>query len=314
MPAEGYLDRSVKKVSIVMPTYNRGYCLADTIQSVLSQTYKEWELLVVDNMSRDNTKEVVEGFKDKRIRLIQVRNHGVIAVSRNCGIAAATGEFIAFMDSDDPWLPEKLECSIRWLASGFDIVYHDLYITDGRVKEKKKTTQVSRTLKRPALHDLVTNGNGINTSSVVAKTELVKRVNGFSESPELIGIEDYDLWVRLAGVTDRFGFIRSPMGYYTQNGSGTLNKELIEKGLLKIADLHREIHIRICGGTPGWLNLALARICLRKDPGNAISMAGEALKRRNRFSVRIKAVAVIFLTLRERMKSMIREKIKKISS
>ena len=304
------MDRPVKRVSIVMPTYNRGYCLAETIQSVLSQTYRAWELLVIDNMSRDNTKELVEAFGDARIKLRQVQNNGVIAVSRNCGIRAATGELVSFMDSDDPWLPEKLEISVRLLETGMDFVYHDLYLTDGKQRSKKRTTKVSRRLKSPVLDDLITNGNGINTSSVVTKTELVRRVNGFSESRELIGIEDYDLWVRLAAVTDKFGLISSPMGYYTMDGSGTLNRELVERSLLSIARLHNELHIRICGATPGWINIALARICLRKNPADAMRMATKVLTGENRLGVRIKALVIVFLALKERVGKVFSERVR----
>ena len=293
-----------------MPTYNRGYCLVDTIQSVLSQTYREWELLVVDNMSRDNTKDVIESFEDARIKMIQIQNHGVIAISRNCGIAAASGELISFMDSDDPWLPEKLKVSVSLIESGMDFVYHDLYLTDGKDRSRDRTTKVSRRLKRNVLEDLITNGNGINTSSVVTKTELVRRVNGFSESRGLIGIEDYDLWVRLAEVTDKFGLISSPMGYYTMDGSGTLNRELVERSLLSIARLHNELHIRICGATPGWINIALARICLRKNPANAMRMATKVLTGENRLGVRMKALAIVFLALGKRVGKVFSERIR----
>ena len=293
-----------------MPTYNRGYCLEGTIQSVLSQTYQAWELLVVDNMSMDNTKELVEGFEDPRIRIIQIQNHGVIATSRNFGIAAATGELISFMDSDDPWLPEKLEISVRLLESGMDFVYHDLYLTDGKDRRKGKTTKVSRKLRSPVLEDLIAHGNGINTSSVVARTELVRRVNGFSESPELIGIEDYDLWVRLAEITDKFCLIASPMGYYTMDGSGTLNRELVEKGLLSIAKLHSGLHMRICGATPGWIDIALARIYLRKDPDDAMKLATRVLTGENRLEARVKALAIVFLAIGMRISRRVRERIR----
>lgn len=285
------------RVSIVMPTYNRGYCLADTIQSVLEQTYKKWELIVVDNMSKDGTREIVEGFGDARIRFMQTQNNGVIAVSRNCGIAAASGEFVAFMDSDDPWLPEKLESSIHHLDLGYDIVYHDLYLTDGISKRKDKITGGSRRLKTPAVQDLVKNGNGIATSSVVAKTKLLRMVDGFSESPELVGIEDYDLWVRIACITERFRFIRTPMGYYTVNGNGTLNRELAERGLLGIVRHHRNIHMDICGFTPGWINIALARIYLDRDPAHSLRMASRVATEKNQVTVRIKAVAIVVLTI-----------------
>ena len=309
MPAKSYLDKALNKVSIVMPTYNRAYCLQDTIQSVIDQTYKEWELLVIDNMSSDGTKELVEGVRDSRIRFLQVENRGVIAVSRNCGIDAASGEFIAFMDSDDPWIPEKLEYSVGVLGLGFDFVYHDLYLTDGLSKRKNRVTGVSRRLNGPPVQDLVKNGNGITTSSVVAKTRVVRMVNGFSESPELIGIEDYDLWVRIACVTDRFGFIKPPMGYYTENGNGTLNRELVERGLLGIIRHHRKIHENICGGTPGWINVALARIYLGKDPESALRIASEVGMQKTQVIVRMKAIAILVLAKAMIVKKKVRRRI-----
>lgn len=266
-----FLVSTMNKVSIVMPTFNRAYCIKRTIQSVLDQTHANWELLVVDNTSTDNTQQLVEQFGDERIRFLQVLNDGIIALSRNIGIGAASGRFIAFMDSDDPWLPRKLEISLAMLASGFDIVYHDLYITDGEDQSKKTKTGVSRYLNKPVLHDLLKNGNGINTSSVVVKADMVKAVGGFTESRESIGIEDYELWVRIAMQTDRFGFIKEPLGFYTVNGNGTLNKGLVEMNLLYLArhtsDIARFIVDNECG--------------VVLDPGDPVGVA-DTLRHLNR--------------------------------
>lgn len=311
--ASGFLASTMDKVSIVMPTFNRAYCLKRTIGSVLTQSHANWELLVVDNSSTDNTQELVEQFGDERIRFMQVLNNGIIAVSRNFGIAAASGEFIAFMDSDDPWLPRKLEHSLAMLSSGFDIVYHDLYITDG-VDKKKTRTGVSRCLNSPVLHDLIKNGNGINTSSVVAKANIVYAAGGFNESRESVGIEDYDLWVRIAMQTDRFGFIREPLGYYTVDGNGTLNKELVEKNLLYIAEHYKDLHQNICGGTPSWLEIAIARIRMNKYPAESLSRGLRVLKREGKIWIKIKAIAMVCVGSYSVIKKRVSRKFKRLAA
>lgn len=87
--------------SIVIPTYNHGHFIKQCLESVLNQTYTHWEIIVVNNYSEDNTVEVVESLSDKRIRLINFSNAGIIAASRNKGIELANGDWICFLDSDD---------------------------------------------------------------------------------------------------------------------------------------------------------------------------------------------------------------------
>ena len=114
-------------VSIIIPTYNRAEDLKRALQSVFDQTFTDWEVVVVDNHSIDNTDRLIESFNDPRIRLFKIHNEGVIAASRNLGLKHALGEYIAFLDSDDWWLPKKLEESIKYMNQGADIVYHDLF-------------------------------------------------------------------------------------------------------------------------------------------------------------------------------------------
>lgn len=99
---------SIVKVSVIIPTYNYGRFLGEAIQSVLDQTFTDFELIVVDDGSTDNTKEVVSSFKDSRIKYIFQENCGVSA-AQNTGIRASTGEYIAILGSDDKWFPENLE-------------------------------------------------------------------------------------------------------------------------------------------------------------------------------------------------------------
>src|SRR5689334_17428665 len=103
------------QVSVVIPTYNRAADLRRALGSVVAQTCERWEALVVDNHSTDDTRQVVESFRDGRIRFLQVSNQGVVAVSRNLGVRNAVGDYVAFLDSDDWWLPEKLSRSVSEL-------------------------------------------------------------------------------------------------------------------------------------------------------------------------------------------------------
>ena len=97
------------RVSVVVPTYNHARFIGDALRSVVAQTFGDWEAVVVNNFSTDDTVDVVRGIGDPRIRLVDFANHGIIAAGRNEGIRLATGDYVAFLDSDDAWHPGKLE-------------------------------------------------------------------------------------------------------------------------------------------------------------------------------------------------------------
>lgn len=102
-------------VSIVMPSYNTGKYIADSIKSIQNQTYKNWELIIVDDCSTDNSLEVIRSFSEPRIRLLQNKKNSGAAISRNYALREAKGKWIAFLDSDDTWAPEKLEKQIQFM-------------------------------------------------------------------------------------------------------------------------------------------------------------------------------------------------------
>lgn len=113
-------------VSIIMPTYNCGRFIAESINSVLAQTYTNWELLIVDDCSADNTAEVVASFKDSRIHYQRNERNSGAAVTRNTALRFVKGKYIAFLDSDDLWLPEKLERQIAFMEkNGYAFTYHE---------------------------------------------------------------------------------------------------------------------------------------------------------------------------------------------
>jgi glycosyltransferase involved in cell wall biosynthesis len=99
-------------ISVVIPTYNHAHFLRFALQSVIEQTYQNWEIIIIDNHSSDNTDEVLKQFDFYNLRIFKINNNGIIGVSRNVGIKAAKGDWIAFLDSDDIWYKEKLKKSV----------------------------------------------------------------------------------------------------------------------------------------------------------------------------------------------------------
>lgn len=210
---------SLLSVSVIIPTYNRAHCLGRAISSVVAQTYTNWELIIVDNNSTDDTDEVVRTYRDERIKLLKIENDGIIASSRNMGIDVASGEYVAFLDSDDWWFPDKLRLSVNQLQFGADIVYHDMYQVSAlppKLRHWKRAK--TRALTKPVFPDLLFGGNAIVNSSVVVKIDLMRKIKGFAENSSLVAVEDYDAWLRLAQHTDSFVRIPKLLGCYWSGG------------------------------------------------------------------------------------------------
>ena len=111
-------------VSIIMPSWNTGNFIAESIQSVINQTYKNWELIIVDDCSTDNTDEIVSFYKDQRIKYLKNEKNSGAAITRNKALREAQGEWIAFLDSDDLWAPEKLEHQINFMKNnGYNLSF-----------------------------------------------------------------------------------------------------------------------------------------------------------------------------------------------
>ena len=258
-------------VSIIIPTYNRVEDLKRALQSVFNQTFTDWEVLVVDNHSIDETDSLIKSFNDPKIKLFKINNAGVIAASRNLGLKHALGEYIAFLDSDDWWLPKKLEESIKYMSYGADVVYHDLFYVKklGQRFNWRKTWK--RKLKSPVFYDLIENGNTLINSSVVVRKKLLNAIKGLSEDKDMVGSEDYDAWLRIAQISEKFQKIPDTLGFYWAGGGGTTNPsrtliatQAIEKKYANtISDLDAQHSIY-------WLNYTKGRayFCL-KDFENA---------------------------------------------
>lgn len=192
---------NIPDVSVIIPTYNRGAWVAEAVDSVLAQTHVSVEVIVVDDGSTDDTPAVLAGYGD-RIRVIRQANAGVSA-ARNAGMAAARGEWIGFLDSDDTWLPEKLERQWADLAAYPEAVGHavdvalcgtagrEMSLWDGRgmAEEFEKSP-----LRTRALDDVLQ--VAFYTQAVLLKREVVARVGGFKEGMQIH--EDIDFLARVA--------------------------------------------------------------------------------------------------------------------
>jgi glycosyltransferase involved in cell wall biosynthesis len=248
-------------VSIVTPTFNCAPLLKRAIESVLKQTYQDWELLVVDNHSNDGTEELVRGYHDARIRYFMIQNNGVIAASRNLAISQAKGEWLAFLDADDWWTPKKLEVSVCSLRQGWDVVYHDLYAAGPGSKGRLRRHVPSRALRQPVLDDLVNHGNALPNSSVLVRRSLIDRVGRLSEDPALIAMEDFDCWLRVARISDRFLRIEGVHGYYWIGSGNTTNPRRTISTLNELRK--RFLNSAAIAGTPPWMAFALAKAHLQ---------------------------------------------------
>jgi glycosyltransferase involved in cell wall biosynthesis len=196
-------------VSVVMPTYNHARYLGCALQSVLNQTYTNWEAIVIDNHSTDNTDEVMASFTDPRITYLKIHNNGVIAASRNAGIRAAKGEWIAFLDSDDLWYPNKFKQCIPHLENGAELVAHGLKIIGER-----NGYIFCGPKHRVTFDALLKKGSCITPSASMIRKSILNKVQGFSESPGLNTAEDYHLWIKLARENVSMEFLAEILGEY----------------------------------------------------------------------------------------------------
>ncbi|MCS5704705.1 glycosyltransferase family 2 protein [Synechococcus sp. FGCU-3] len=267
-------------VSIVTPAYNAAFAIREAIQSVLLQSYSSWELLIIDDGSTDTTAEVVRSFKDPRIQLIQQRNQGVSA-ARNCGLDAARGEFITFLDADDALPPRSLEARVQLLQRDPEIdVVDGVFIVCG----PELGTELKH--RRPG-------PRGPLLPRLLRLDEQVFRGVCFLFRRHLLGhlrfqagmshAEDLLFFIQLAAVHQP---IYAPVAeatyrYRTGSSSAMSNLDGWEKGYLQLLQhLHRIPHLSWHQLLPPHRRIArilLATWLSKMDPIRAITSAGRAL-------------------------------------
>ena len=290
-------------VSVVIPTYNRAAFLVEAIESVLAQTYPNIEIIVVDDGSTDDTRQVIGRYGD-RVRYIFQLNSGLPGAVRNVGIRNAVGKYVAFLDSDDVMSREKIETEVHFLEGNPHV---GMVITDFSIFADGKTVCQSftsvghpRFIKWPKTcvgeHQYILAGqicnclaldNFVGTSSVVARRSVFGRVGLFDESPAIHPSEDVDLWFRIAEVFP-CGYIDLPLDSYRVHNTNisSWSERVIRAGITVREKFIRSRVIseqtrRELRGRLGGFYLALASAQLTEDRRrDAASSLFESIRRR----------------------------------
>jgi hypothetical protein len=206
-------------VSIITPSYNSASFIKESINSVLSQTYENWEMIIVDDASKDNTTEIIEEYikKDSRIKLIRLEKNSGPAIARNEAIKKAKGRYIAFLDADDLWLPEKLDRQIIFMnKNNLSFTYSSYLLMDEK-------SQMFGTF---ATKEYITYKSMLKTCSVGCLTAIYDtKVLGKRYMPNIAKRQDYGLWLQiLKDINSTKGIIEPLATYRVLRNSVSSNK------------------------------------------------------------------------------------------
>ncbi|MBW2333476.1 MAG: glycosyltransferase [Deltaproteobacteria bacterium] len=260
--------------SVVIPTYNCAGLLERALSTVLEQTDQDFEIIVVDNSSTDHTSRVLGAIDDPRLSVFKVNNHGVIAYSRNIGIRKSRGKWIAFLDSDDVWLPEKLESVHSAILENQDavLICHD----ERKVVDGKAGKILRHVPSKPDVYEsLLFCGNCLSPSAVTLRKDVALSTGGFSERKDFITVEDYEYWIRLSKA-GAFYFINKILGEWHVHG----------KNISSNAEIHAKAYIRVCEYHLGlWLKEnPESKNRVRRGKSRICSVAAHALLNGRMFS------------------------------
>ena len=211
-------------VSVIMNCYNGQKYLEESIESVLSQTYKNWELIFWDNQSADKSAEIFKLYKDKRLKYFLSKEHTTLYKARNLAIEKSSGDFIAFLDTDDLWHERKLEMQMGYFNNGkVGLVFSNFWLLKKNSKTKKLATK--RKLPRGYMYkEILKEYNVAILTAMIRKSYYFKLEKKFDERFSFVG--DFDLFLRLSKICI-FESIQKPLAFYRLHGKNltTLNKE-----------------------------------------------------------------------------------------
>ena len=235
-------------VSVIITTYNVEKYISETINSVLKTTYNNFEIILVDDSSDDHTLSIVKEYAKKELRLkyYKIDHTGIPAAPRNYGITKSSGSLIAFLDGDDIWNKDKLSSQVKYLQKNpSKILVYSMSLTIGDVNIFSPLFEVLPLLHKAAVtkEELITKGNSITCSSVLVRTEAIKKAGCFDEDIKLKAIEDYDLWIRLSDVGE-FGFIPRIHSYYRIHKSQSSSDWQTKQDRLDYLSLKRNLNLR----------------------------------------------------------------------
>lgn len=296
------MNNFIPRVSVVIPAYNAMEYLPLTIKSVLKQTYKNFEVLIVNDGSSDHIKEWYNTFiNDKRIKLINQYNQGLSA-ARNTGICNANGLYIAFVDADDLWSPNKLEIQVTCLDANpqVGLIYNWAALIDA---DGKLTGRVLGHTYRGDVLEEILQRNIIDCPSVIVRKECFEKLGLFDCA--LKSVEDWDMWIRISCYYD-FAVSPIPLVYYRQHPSNmSKNWHVMEESFYCVIDKSYKLvskkYQRLKDNSLGYANLCLAWKAIQSKDHN--SMLARSFQKRAisnypllRYSIdNIRLTAAIFL-------------------
>jgi len=253
------------KVSVIIPAFNSEQFIEETINSILKQTYKDFEIIVVDDGSKDGTPEVLEKYKDNLV-YVRKKNEG-ISLARNQGIKRARGEYIAFIDHDDLWLPEKLRKQVALLESDKNIglCYSDAYVIDENKKRNNRLFEISPP-QSGMVRERLFKENFIPILTAVVRRSVIDKTGLFD--PKYKIAEDWDFFLRVAK-RYKIGFINEPLAEYRiHRGSFSRQKDLAVSEAISIIDTYinhvEKFENGILKRRKEWLQFDLGMVYLHK--------------------------------------------------
>jgi glycosyltransferase involved in cell wall biosynthesis len=248
-------------VSVVIPTWNRAAYLREALESVFKQTFEDYEIIVVDDTSTDSTPEVVRDFGE-RVHFVRQEHQQGPGAARNRGVEEAQGRYVAFLDSDDLWLPEKLAAQVAELelragaiavACNSEIIGHDGVLR----------LRCSAALDDRDVFDAETifRQNPIQTSVMVVRKESFIKSGGFDEAVALVGVEDLDLWLRLA-VLGPIRYIPRVLARYRSHKDSLSGKKklLQEKTITDVLERFLRTHPELCRAWRLWVHKLMFQV------------------------------------------------------
>lgn len=221
-------------VSIIMPAYNAARVIDDTIHSVLGQTYKNWELIVVDDRSTDNTLEIVRQFSSEKIKIIELKKNSGAAKARNRGVLAAKGRFVCFLDADDLWCPDKLARQLNFMnETGAAFGFAGYVFADAKGKPNGKVVRVPKTIT----YNQALKNTTIWTSTVIFDMTKIKKQD--LKMPDVKRGQDMATWWKVLKKIDFAYGLDEVVAIYRRSGN-TLSSNKI-KALKRTWHLYRRV-------------------------------------------------------------------------
>jgi glycosyltransferase involved in cell wall biosynthesis len=251
--------------SIIIPTYNREFQLERCLESLKNQTFKDFEVIVCDDGSWDSTNFVIDNYIGC-LNLIYsyADNWGGPAVPRNRGISLSNGDWLCFLDSDDWFFPNKLSVLREYILSeSADFYYHSLENVSDDVTRKLPTLKTWKINSEKADIQLLTSFNAILTSSTCIRANKLKENNlFFEEDRSIAGIEDFDLWIRIAKTKQfQFYFINKKLGYYWSGDGDHLGL----KGSDQVFKVEKVYYNNLIGYNSEFIKTSLAAMSYQKS-------------------------------------------------